>query len=70
MNRFWHLASGLAVFLMAASASVSLVLNLALGERPLLGIVYRVLLPAVTCIVIFLSFAGSYLLLKDARKSK
>ena len=56
--------------MMAAFASVSLVLNVALGERPLPGLAYRVFLPVVTCIVIFLSFAGSYLLLKDARNSK
>jgi hypothetical protein len=70
MNRAWRLASGLAVFLMAAFASVSFVLYLALGAPPLPGIAYRLLLPVVTVVVIFLSFAGSYLLLKDARKSK
>ena len=70
MTRFWRLASGLAVFVMALFASVSLVLNLSLGERPLPGIVYRELLPIVACVVIFFSFAGSYLLLKDAINSK
>ena len=70
MIRWWRLATGLAVFLMALFASASFVLNLFLGERPLPGFVYRVLLPIIACIVIFLSFAGSYLLLRDARNSK
>jgi hypothetical protein len=68
MNRLWRLVSGLAVCLMAAFATASLVLNLSLGERPLPGFTYRVLLPIVACLIIFLSFAGSYLLLRDTRK--
>ena len=70
MTRFWRLASGLAVLLMALFFSASLVLNLFFGEHPLPGIVNRVLLPIVASVVIFLSFAGSYLLLNDAKKSK
>ncbi len=70
MTRFWRLASGVAIFLMALFFSASLVLNLFLGERPLPGLLYRVFLPFVACVIIFLSFAGSYLLLSDARKSK
>jgi glucan phosphoethanolaminetransferase (alkaline phosphatase superfamily) len=64
MTRVWRLASGLAVLLMALFFSASLVLNLTLGERPLPGVVYPVLLPIVACVVLFLSFAN------DARKSK
>jgi hypothetical protein len=63
MTRVWRLASGLAVLLMALFFSASLVLNLP-------GVVYRVLLPIVACVVLFFSFADSYLLLNDARKSK
>jgi hypothetical protein len=70
MNRFWRLASGLSVLLLAFFASSSLVLNLTFGERPLPGFLYRVLLPIIVSIVLFLSFAGSYLLLNDARHSK
>ncbi len=70
MTRIWRLASGLAIFLMALFFSASLVLNLFLGERSLPGFLNRVLLPVVACVVIFLSFAGSYLLLSDARKPK
>jgi hypothetical protein len=70
MIRWWRLATGVAVFLIALFFSASLVLNLFLGERPLPGFVYRVLLPIIAYIVIFLSFAGSYLLLRDARNSK
>ena len=70
MTRFWRLVSGLAIFLMALFDSASLVLNLSLGERSLPGFVYRVLLPTLACIVILLSFAGSYLLLSDTSKSK
>jgi hypothetical protein len=55
---------------MALFDSASLVLNLSLGERSLPGFVYRVLLPTLGCIVILLSFAGSYLLLSDTGKSK
>jgi hypothetical protein len=76
MNRFWRVASGLSVFLMAAFAIVSLVLNLTFGEPPLvggsaiLGIFYRVVAPMAACIIIFFSFAGSYLLLKGPTASK
>jgi hypothetical protein len=63
MTRVWRLASGLAFLLMALFFSASLVLNLP-------GVVYRVLLPIVAWVVLFLSFADSYLLLNDARKSK
>ena len=70
MTRFWRLVSGLAVLVLALFASVSMVLNLTLGERPLLSLAYRVLLLSLACVVIFFSFAGSYLLLRDARNSK
>jgi len=70
MTRFWRLACGLAVFLMALFFSASLLLNLTLGERPLPGFIYRVLLPIGAGVVIFLSFTGSYLLLSDSRKPK
>ncbi len=70
MTRFWRLVSGVAVLVLALFASVSLVLNLSLGERPMAGIAYRVLLPSLACVVIFFSFAGSYLLLRDGRNSK
>jgi len=70
MSRLWRLASGLAVLLMALFFSASLVMNLLIGERPLPGFAYRVLLPIAACVVIFLSCVGSYLLLNDARNSK
>jgi DNA-binding transcriptional MerR regulator len=38
--------------------------------RTLAGIANHVLLPIVACVVIFFSFAGSYLLLSDALKPK
>ena len=50
--------------------TASLLLNLTLGEHPLPGFIYHVLLPVVACVVIFLSFTGSYLLLGDVRKPK
>ena len=69
--RSWRLASGLAVLLMALFFSASLVANLFIGgEPPLPGFAYRVFLPIAACIVLFLSFVGSYLLLNDARNSK
>jgi len=55
---------------MALFFSLSLVLSLTLGERPLPGFIYHVLLPFAAWVVIFLSFAGSYLLISDARNSK
>jgi len=70
MSRFWRLASGLAVLLMALFFTASLVINLFIGERPLPGFAYRVLLPIAACIVLFLSFVGSYFVLNDARNSK
>ncbi|MEY2413310.1 MAG: hypothetical protein QOD84_1916 [Acidobacteriaceae bacterium] len=70
MTRFWRPVSGLAVFVLALFASVSLVVNLTLGERSLEGLAYRVLLPSLACVVIFFSFTGAYLLLRDARNSK
>jgi hypothetical protein len=70
MNRFWRVASGLAVFLVTLFFGTSLVLNLFLGERPLPGFVNRVVLPIAACIFIFFSLVGSYLLLHEARKSK
>jgi hypothetical protein len=70
MTHLWRLASGLAVFLMALFFSASLILNLTLGDRPLPGFIYHVLVPVVACVVLFLSFAGSYLLLSDARNSR
>jgi hypothetical protein len=69
MTRFWRLA-GLAVFLMTLFLTASLLLNLTLGEHPLPGFIYHVLLPVVACVVIFLSFTGSYLLLGDVRKPR
>ena len=68
--RSWRLASGLAVLLMALFFSASLVANLFIGEPPLPGFAYRVFLPMAACIVLFLSFVGSYLWLNDARNSK
>ena len=70
MTRLWRAASGVAVFLMALFFSASPVLNLCLGEPPLPGFVNRVLLPTAASVVLFLAFAGSYILLSDARKSK
>ena len=70
MTRLWRLATGLAVFVLALFFSTSLVLGLFLGERTLPGIANHVLLPIVAFVVIFLSFAGAYLLLNDGRKAK
>ena len=70
MSRLWRLASGLAVLLMALFFSASLVMNLLIGERPLPGFAYRVLLPIAACVVIVLSCVGSYILLNDTRHSK
>jgi hypothetical protein len=70
MTRLWRLASGIAVFVLALFVSVSFVLRLFLGEPTLPGIVNHVFLPIVTLIVIFFSFTGAYLLLRDGLKSK
>ena len=70
MSRFWRLASGLAVLLMGLFFSASLVMNLFIGERPLPGFAYRVLLPVLAFVVLFLAFAAAYFLLNDARNSK
>jgi len=70
MTRFWRLASGLSVFLLALFLSMTLVFGLFLGEPPLPGIANHVLLPFMVCVLIFFSFAGSYLLVRDALKSK
>jgi hypothetical protein len=69
MGRLWRLASGIAVLLTALFFSTSLVLNVALRERPLPGFANNVLLPVLACVVLFFTFVGSYLLLTDVRKS-
>jgi hypothetical protein len=70
MKRALRFTSGLAVFLMAALFSASAILNLTLGERALPGFANRVLLPVLAVIVLFFSFVGAYLLVRDAITSK
>jgi hypothetical protein len=55
---------------LALFLSASLVLGLFLGERTLPGITNHVLVPIAAFVVIFFSFAGSYLLFRDALKPK
>jgi hypothetical protein len=66
MIRLLRMAGGLAVFLIAAVFSASLTL----GPPSLPGLAYHVFFPIGAFVVISLSFAGSYFLIKDARKSK
>jgi hypothetical protein len=64
------MASGVAIFISALIFGASLVFSLFLGESMSPGVVSHIIIPLVGVAVLFLSFAGSYLLIGDALRSK